>query len=533
MGLQRVGGFANNATIEASGGTLDVTGNVTGGGQLLIDAGTTLELGGPTTETVSFSGSNGTLKLDHPQTAAYTGTIFGFAQNDTLDLSNADLGAGNFATSANATFNPANNTSTLTVNLKSGGPLTYALSGNYSTTGFSVMPNTPNDSFIIISQPVLAGAGNTVGYTEGGSATVIDSGLTVSDASSTTLASATVSISGGFFAGDQLNFTNQNGITGSYNAATGVLSLSGSSSVANYQTALDSVTFSSSSQNPTNFGADTSRTINWLANDGTTNSNTVASTVNVTAVDNAPVLGGPGTTVSYTQGGAATVIDSGLTASDVDNQNLASATVAISSGFFAGDQLNFTNQNGITGSYNAATGVLSLSGSSSVANYQAALDSVTYSSTSGNPTNGGTDTSRTISWLANDGTLNSNTVTSTVNITAVTPGPVLAGAGNTVGYTEGGSATVIDSGLTVSDARNTTLASATVSISSGFFAGDQLNFTNQNGITGSYNAATGELSLSGSSSVANYQAALFVGPRPCRELKSILLFERRHAEYLR
>jgi hypothetical protein len=28
-------------------------------------------------------------------------------------------------------------------------------------------------------------------------------------------------------------------------------------------------------------------------------------------------------------------------------------------------------------------------------------------------------------------------------------------------------------------------------------------------------------------------AAVFVGPRPCRELKSILLFERRHAEYLR
>ena len=48
---------------------------------------------------------------------------------------------------------------------------------------------------------------------------------------------------------------------------------------------------------------------------------------------------------------------------------------------------------------------------------------------------------------------------------------------------------MLDCGLTVSDADNTTLAGATVSISSGFFAGDTLNFTNQNGITGSYDAA--------------------------------------------
>ena len=40
--------------------------------------------------------------------------------------------------------------------------------------------------------------------------------------------------------------------------------------------------------------------------------------------------------------------------------------------------LGFVNKNGITGSWNAATGVLTLSGTSSVANYQAALRSVTY-----------------------------------------------------------------------------------------------------------------------------------------------------------
>ena len=49
------------------------------------------------------------------------------------------------------------------------------------------------------------------------------------------------------------------------------------------------------------------------------------------------------------------------------------------------DVLGFANQNGISGSYNAGTGVLTLSGMASVANYQAALRSVTYFNSSDNP----------------------------------------------------------------------------------------------------------------------------------------------------
>jgi hypothetical protein len=63
-----------------------------------------------------------------------------------------------------------------------------------------------------------------------------------------------------------------------------------------------------------------------------------------------------------------------------------------------------------------------------VANYQKVLESVTYSSTSANPTNTGTDTSRTLSWQVNDGTLNSNTVTSKVNVAALAPFFVAAAA---------------------------------------------------------------------------------------------------------
>ena len=47
--------------------------------------------------------------------------------------------------------------------------------------------------------------------------------------------------------GDVLSFTNQLGITGSYDSNNGLLTLSGTASIANYQTALAAVTFNSSS----------------------------------------------------------------------------------------------------------------------------------------------------------------------------------------------------------------------------------------------------------------------------------------------
>ena len=45
---------------------------------------------------------------------------------------------------------------------------------------------------------------------------------------------------------------------------------------------------------------------------------------------------------------------------------------------------------------------------------------------------------------------------------------------------------VVDSGITVTDADNANMASGTVTVGSGYTAGqDVLAFTNQNGITGS------------------------------------------------
>jgi hypothetical protein len=170
--------------------------------------------------------------------------------------------------------------------------------------------------------------------------------------------------------------------------------------------------------------------------------------------------------------------------------------------------LNFINGNGITGSYDATTGVLTLSGTATAAAYQAALQSVTYSFNppDGDPTGDGSDVSRTIDWVANDGSFSNTPVTSTLFTTHVAP-TVTAGA--TATFDGGGSPVAPGAGLAISAPDSGgELTSASVTISAGFIAGDTLNFTNGDLITGSYDAATGVLSLSGTASVADYLGAL-------------------------
>ena len=61
----------------------------------------------------------------------------------------------------------------------------------------------------------------------------------MTDPGSTTLVSATVAITAGLLAGDLLNVARQDGIASSYNASTGVLTLIGVASLADYQHELD------------------------------------------------------------------------------------------------------------------------------------------------------------------------------------------------------------------------------------------------------------------------------------------------------
>ena len=279
---------------------------------------------------------------------------------------------------------------------------------------FSIAVTAVNDV------PTLGDAGGTLSFTENGVAAVIDGTLSVADVDDANLELATITISAGYVSSeDVLGFSTQNGISGSWNSGAGVMTLSGSSSKADYETALESVTYDNTSEDPNTIA----RTITWVVNDGTVNSSPVTSTISMTAVNDVPTLGDAGGTLSFTENGVAAVIDGTLSVADVDNANLKSATITISSGYVSGeDVLGFTPQNGIVGSWDSGAGVLSLTDEASKIDYETALMSVTYNNTSEDPNT----SARTITWVLNDGVGNSSGVSSTISVTALNDAPTLS-----------------------------------------------------------------------------------------------------------
>ncbi|MBN2350694.1 MAG: cadherin domain-containing protein, partial [Bacteroidales bacterium] len=146
--------------------------------------------------------------------------------------------------------------------------------------------------------PALSNPGATVSFTEGNSPVQLTSTITVSDIDNTQLQGATIQITGNFQSGeDVLSFTSANGITGSY--SSGTLTLSGTAALANYQTALRSVTYSNTSENPNT----SARTVTFTVNDGVLPSNSVSKNITVLGTNDAPVLANIETgTISYTEG---------------------------------------------------------------------------------------------------------------------------------------------------------------------------------------------------------------------------------------
>jgi hypothetical protein len=249
-------------------------------------------------------------------------------------------------------------------------------------------------------------------------------GLLANNPGSTSqLTSATASISANFSSGnDALGWDNSialaNGITVTASPNFKNLTLTPTSGTSldltNFQSVLRTVTFTNSSKNPST----TQRTVTFTVVDanGTTSNITPASqqTINIVAVNNPAAVTTSVGSDSYTAGAAAILVDGAATVTDPDSATLTGATVSITSGFTAGDTLAFTNQLGISGSYNSASGVLTLTGTAPPSDYQVALRAVTFSTGSGAPAG-----TRTISFIANDGGPGTgNIATKNINISA-------------------------------------------------------------------------------------------------------------------
>jgi hypothetical protein len=287
-------------------------------------------------------------------------------------------------------------------------------------------------------------------------------------------------------------------------------SATGAASIADYQTALHQIQFASSSNNP-----DTEqRVISVVVRDSLNiDTNAAISTVDIIPVNDAPVVNAGAASLAYIENQAPTAIDPTLDLTDPDSANLVGATISITANFHSGqDILAFVNRNGITGSYNAIAGILTLSGTASVALYEAALQSVTYFNASDAPSND----VRTLGFTVDDGSAQnhaSNVGTATVAVTPVNDAPLLNGVPAAASYANG-PAVILAPGLTISDLDSSTLTSATVRVGAGAFAahGDVLAVSLADlagtNITASYNAATETLTLSGTDTLAHYSQAL-------------------------
>jgi hypothetical protein len=327
-------------------------------------------------------------------------------------------------------------------------------------TGASALDGTTSAQITLDQAPVVdlngatAGTGSTLSYTENGAATAIAPAGTATDTDSPDFngGSLTVDFSANGAAEDQLSILTDGTVTvSSGTVSVGGLAIgtvsggsNGTDLVVSFDTAdatpssvstlIEHIGYANNSDNPST----AARSVLFTVNDGDGASGSDTATVNVTAVNDAPVVGGTtGVNTAYTEQASAVAVDSGVTVNDLDSANLIGATVSITGGLQAGDTLHFTNQNGISFvSYSG--GVLTLSGSSSVANYQTALRSVTFDNTSNDdPTR--TSTTRTISWQVNDGSGSnnlSNTPTSTITITPVNDAPVIDTLQASANYTE-------------------------------------------------------------------------------------------------
>ncbi|WP_321956760.1 DUF4347 domain-containing protein [Paraburkholderia bannensis] len=506
--LSNTAGASTNYTVGSSQTVIDNTVTVADANGLTPQTATvTIGSGAQANDILSFSNTNSTLYGNITSSYNLTTHVLSLSSSGntaTIAQWQAALDAVTFSTASGTS--PGNRT------------INYAVNDGYATS------NTVTHTIAVQAGPSIVTDSGSAAFVAADNApstpVAIDSGLTLSDVTSTTLTSATVAITGNFHASeDVLGFTNDGtmgNIAASYNHNTGVLTLTsagGTATLAQWQAALREVTYVDMAVTPNS----ATRTLSFQASDSIYTSTVATRTVTVTDVDQTPTLADSGGSTSYQAGGSAVAIDSGLTVSDLDNTTLSAATISISSGFQIGDVLSITNgaYGNISGAFNAGTGVLTLSSSgatATLAQWQAALDSVSFSNSSG--ASSGT---RTVSFTVNDGLKSSAALSHNV---VVANGPAVTTDGGSASFVSGDNVAstpvAIDPGLTVTDPNSSTLASATVSITGNHQIGeDVLGYSNDGAtmgdIYGAYNFSTGVLTLvssSGTATLAQWQSAL-------------------------
>jgi hypothetical protein len=383
-----------------------------------------------------------------------------------------------------------------------------------------------------MAAPVFNGLDNTPTYTENSSAVLLDNNASITDAdigSSTpytgatlTLARSTAANADDSFAGAPLNegqvtvfgmipdpespgdFIFAEIIIGTYtnNDGTLIITFNDQATGDRITDVLRQLTYSNASETPP-----ASVVVGYTFNNGETATGSITVTINV--VNDPPSIDALDGSAVYQPGSGGVVLSPNTVLSDLDSPTLSGATVSFSGGFLGTDVLSANvGSTGITANY--AGGVLTLSGTATVAQYRQVLASVTYSTTAADPTNGGAAPDRTLNWVVKD-SANANSPTGHTTL-SFGPGVDLdasgAGTGFATTFTQGGAAVAIAD--TDADITATFDAVSGVSVVlTNARAGDVLAATG-GPLTVTVNNSPGQITLviSGSGSETDYENAL-------------------------
>jgi hypothetical protein len=345
----------------------------------------------------------------------------------------------------------------------------------------------------------------TVNYTENDGPEVLDNALTLSDIDDTEIDSAVVTISGNYVPGEDVLSYGGAAFTPVFDPLSGTLTFIVSSPIADYEQALREVRYENTSDDPNTLD----RTIAFVVNDGSADSDIKTLTVDLTATNDKPVVTLTPGSIDFQEGDPILPIDAALLVTDIDDAILKSANVWIRNNYIEGeDSLYVVNPlPGITANFVTTTGVLSLEGDATLSDYQDVLRSVGYRNVSADPT---LDL-RTVSIIVNDPAVASARVDKIITVGTINnPPELLFSSSDTLTYTENDEALLLDGGIVLSDPDTPLLQSAKVKISAGYVEGEDVleHGLLPIGVLATFDVPNAELRFSGLSGVANYEGLL-------------------------
>ena len=307
-------------------------------------------------------------------------------------------------------------------------------SANGGTTAFSSATETADLVITAVNDAPVASAieGSALAYTENDGAVSVTSTIAFNDVDDTHIESASVGFTAGYNSGeDSLTFVNQNGISGSYNNLTGTWTLTGSATLAEYETAIRSITYTNSSEIPDT----TTRTVSFTVNDGDNNSNTLTRDITIGSVNDTPIVVGPGSAFAANEQANLSIEGTGFSVSDVDAAaGTMTATMTVGEGSIAltagNSGVTITANNADTVTF---TGTLTqidnlLTGASTgTITYQNGSDTPTTSTTIALTVNDGGNTG-TDPGATGDGSSEEDSASQTINVTLLNDDPTNAGS---------------------------------------------------------------------------------------------------------